>query len=599
MKKEWILFGGMVMTATVVAAAHWPVLSARALAFDDNEYVTENRLVLRPSWASAGRFFSEVLEPSTARGYYAPLTMISLMLDSAARSSKDDLQPFHRTNLALHMTNTLMVVGLVYMLFHHAWAALFAGLLFGLHPIATESIPWLSERKTMLATCFALASLLFYVAYAQKSGAGSFGASLALYVFALLAKPTTTPLPLAMMVLDWWPMGRGRRLLEKAPFLAIGAVSSVITFISQSRTAGATIPAEALPGREFLIVCHNLVFYLRNLLWPAGFPGYYPFPESMSLAEPDVLVGVVGAVVLIAALLISLRWTRAAMAGWLVFFLLILPTLGVIGFTEVIAANRFLYLPSIGLLLAFAGLIRWVWDRSYSQVIARNATRTMIVLVVLGLSAAEATAARGALSYWKDGVRLFEHYAETAPRSAKIRYNLGNSHVAQGSLDKAIIAYRQAIQLDPDYAEAHDNLAITLAERGQLSEAGVHFKEALRLQPDSPNIHNNLGVALSFQGRLEEATTHLREAVRLRPGFANAHFNLGRVLAQRNRHAEAIKAFQASLQINPDDVEVRTAFGQSLEAQGDFDGAVQQYQIVLRLVPNHTEAAKRLAGLRK
>lgn len=584
------MIAGMMVVAVIVALTHSPALRARAVTFDDPEYALENPLTQSPSWDSTGRFFSEVLEPSHERGYYTPLTMISLMFDSALRSSPDDLRPFRRTNLTLHVANTLLVTAILFALFDHAFSALLVGLVFGLHPIATESIPWLSDRKTLLGTCFGLASLLLYVVYAKRGGRRRYVASLVLFLLGLLAKPTNIPLPAVMMLLDWWPLRRRWRLAEKAPFLVLAGLSAVITVISQSRTAGATMPEAAL-SHNVLIVCHNLMFYLLTLLWPAGLPGYYPFPDDISSSNPAFRVGLVVTAVLMTAAFLSARWTRGGLGGWLVFLVLIFPALGVIGFTDVIVANRFVYLPVFGLLLGLTALIRWLWNRT-------GLVRTVILLVVLVVGSAEVFASRRALVYWNDSVRLHEHYAEAAPRSAKIRYNLGISYVGQGNADEAIRAFRKAIELKPDYPEAHNNLAITLMSRKRFAEATTHFREALRLDPESASVLNNFGAALSYQGHLDEAIVQLRQAVRLRPGFANAHYNLGRVLARTKQHDQAIAEFQAALQVRPDDAELRMALGESLDARGNTREALEQYQAVLRLTPHHADARQRLAALR-
>jgi hypothetical protein len=200
---------------TAVIAVHWPALSAQALSFDDNEYLADNTLVKSPSWLSAWKFLSQVLEPSTVRGYYQPLAMISLMFDYSLGGRVENLLPFHRTSLALHAANTALIIVLLYLLFGNVWIAAAVGLLFGLHPMTVETIPWVGERKTLLAAFFALWSFIFYLRYthARKAGAkiqspvnrstwGFYIACLFFYLLALMSKPTSTPLPFLMLLLD-------------------------------------------------------------------------------------------------------------------------------------------------------------------------------------------------------------------------------------------------------------------------------------------------------------------------------------------------------------------------------------------------------------
>ena len=193
-----LLIALIVAVCVAVVIAHWPALSANALSFDDTQYLTENLLVQSPGWASAKQFLTEVLEPSTVRGYYQPLTMISLMVDYALGGRADNLMPFHRTSLILHAANTALVIVLLYLLFGQAPVAAAVGLLFGLHPMTVEPIPWMSERKTLLAAFFALCCLVAYVRFKHKGNWRLYVCCLVLYLLALMSKPTSVPLPLTV-----------------------------------------------------------------------------------------------------------------------------------------------------------------------------------------------------------------------------------------------------------------------------------------------------------------------------------------------------------------------------------------------------------------
>ena len=205
-----------VLTAIVCAAVcvtHWPVLSARALTFDDEQYFTENVLVQKPGIESAKRFLGEVLKPSTVAGYYQPLTMISLMIDYRLGGREGDLLLVHRTSLILHIMNTALLIIFVYHLFGVPWAAAAGGLLFGLHPMTVEPVAWISERKTLLATFFSLWSLIFYVRFARSGDLKVYFGCMTAYILALMSKPTSVPLPILMLLLDFWPL---RRLNKRA-----------------------------------------------------------------------------------------------------------------------------------------------------------------------------------------------------------------------------------------------------------------------------------------------------------------------------------------------------------------------------------------------
>lgn len=371
----------LVVVSAAVLVAHWPSLSAQAFMFDDEQCLTENLLVQNPGWASARRFLTEVLKPSTVRGYYQPLTMLSLMTDYALGGRPDNLYPFHRTNLTLHVMNTMLVIVLLYLLFGRAWVAAGVGLLFGLHPMTVEPIPWVGERKTLLAAFFALWCLILYVRYARRGNWRLYIGCMVMYVAALMSKPTSTPLPVLMLLMDYWPLRRFKRqlVLEKLPFFVVGAIFAIITYVSQSNTFGVRLPGEYGPERIPLTLCHNIIFYLYKIVWPANLSSHYAFPEVLGLSNPTVLAGVIGTCILIPLLVISLRWTRAALTGWMFFFVAIFPTMQIIAFNNIIASAKFAYLPSVGLLMVLASLLGWFCG---AHSVSKHAARYVAVTVI-------------------------------------------------------------------------------------------------------------------------------------------------------------------------------------------------------------------------
>ncbi len=280
-----LTIGLLIIVCAVVFVAHWPAFNAGALSFDDTQYLTENKLVQNPSWTSAKRFLTEVLRPSTVGGYYQPLTSFSLMLYHAMGGRADYLMPFHRTSLILHVAHTTLVIILLYLLFGRIWIAAAVGLLFGIHPMTVEPIPWVGERKTLLAAFFAVWCLVLYVRYTHKNDKRFYVGSVIMYILALMSKPTSTPLPMLMLLMDFWPMNRlkWRTVWEKLPFFAIAGISVVITYISQSTTSGASLPGEYGPWRVPLVLCHNIVFYLYKIIWPVNLSSHYAFPKPLDL----------------------------------------------------------------------------------------------------------------------------------------------------------------------------------------------------------------------------------------------------------------------------------------------------------------------------
>jgi tetratricopeptide (TPR) repeat protein len=619
----------LLVVTVVLLVAWWPVLGARALYFDDQEYLLENQLVRHPGWPAVGRFFSEVLRPSTVPGYYQPLAMVSLMLDSALGGSPNRLGPFHATSLALHALNTVLVVLLLHQLFRSPLAVAWVGLLFGLHPICVEPVAWISERKTVLGTCFALAGLIAWVRYARGAGRRWYAVHTVLFILALLAKPTATPLPLVLLLMDAWPLRRldRRVVVEKLPLFAIALASGVITYLSQKNTAIASSPFDRSPLTLLYLVSHNLVLYLGNLAWPSALSWYYPVPTPFTPASPRVLAGLVGTALLLAVLAGSWRRTRAPAIGWLIFFTAIFPTLGVIGFQTMIAADRHAYLPMIGLLL----LIAWAVGRPGALRRLPRAARGIVLLGALLLPAAEVVSTRSYLAVWGDSERLYRHLLDRAPRVARLHgglgtalagkdrhaeavaaftesirlepnraithNNLGASLDVLGRVGEAVEHYQRAIALDPAYARARYNLGAALLKLGRVTNAAASFQHALRLDPGYAKAHADLGIALARQGRIDEAITHYERALIIEPRRLETLNNLAVALAARGRLEESARRCRQALALDPRYVHGHFNLGQVLQRQGRADQARACYETVLRLQPGHSGAAASLAAL--
>ena len=590
--KVWLLAGLLIVVCVTVVVAHWPVLSAQALALDDDQYIQENILVQNPSWASARRFLTEILEPSTVGGYYQPLAMISLMVDYACGGRENDLMPFHRTSLALHVVNTALVISLLYLLFGQVWAAAVLGLLFGLHPLTVEPIAWVSDRKTLLATFFALFCLLLYVRSVHKNNWKLRTACLIMYILALLSKPTTVPLPLLMILIDFWPLGRlsGKTVVEKWPYFITGGISIIITFVSQSRAGIVNLPSAYGPQRIPLIICHNIVFYLYKIIWPVNLSSHYAFPEPLGLSDPMVLAGVIGTCVLIPLLVLSLRWTRGIFAGCLFFFVAIFPTLGVVGFTNVIAADKYVYLPLFGLLM----ILTFAWTRisgaGTTGKFARQHVMVAGIVFILAVAVGGTVVTRRHLRHWRNTIGLYEHMLTITPNAAPLHNNLGGVLQSQGRLDEAINCYRKALRNQPNNYETHSNLGSALKEQGKFDEAIDHLRTALKIKPDYANAHNNLGSVFKAQGGFEEAISHFREALRIEPDSRTAYNNLGLVLQTQGNPAEAIRHFHKVLQINPNNAKAYNNLGITLHAQGKYDKAIDCYRKAIQIKPDRSDA---------
>lgn len=614
------------IVAMVVAAAHWPALSARAVSFDDDQYFVSNGLVRSPSWDSARRFLTEVLEPSTVNGYYQPLNMISLMLDAALGATPENLRPLHRTSLLLHVANTGLIIVLLHALFGNALVAAAFGLLFGLHPMTVETIPWTGERKTLLATFFALCCFLSYLKYVRLPPGRSwrwYPACILLFILALMAKPTVTPLPVLLLLLDVWPLCRlnWRSVVEKVPLLMIAGLSSVITFVSQARTASVSLPTEADALPVPFVICHNNIFYLWKMIRPVDLTSHYAVPMPFDLSTPSVLAGVIGTVVLILTLVVSLKWTRAGVAAWLFYLLGLLPTMQIVGFSNVIASDKYMYLPCLGLLMLMAaGVVE------LSKRVTRGPTRVIGLGVLASLVVLEFRGTRRYLTVWTDTETLYRYMIQREPRAPSLRSHLGNLLIdlgrtdealaehavavecapnspeaindlgnalrAAGRLSEALTAYERALTLLPNYHVAHRNLGVALAETGKLADAERHFARAIELKPINPEAHDCWAMILMQQGQNDEAMRHLVQALQQNPHFPDANNHLGILLASHGRASESMEHFRRAVDAKPDYVEARYNLARALMEQGRNADARMELEELLRRSPGDLEARK-------
>ncbi len=563
---------------------YWPAFSATAFYLDDDLYL-DTLVIQQPSWTTFGRFFSEVFEPSVVSGYYHPLTLTSVMLDFLDPAvATGNLMPFHRTSLALHLLNTGLAIILLYLLFDNKIVAGIAGLLFGLHPMNADAILWFAERKTVLSAFFALSALVFYVLYARQPNWKRYAATLGLYVLALLSKPTALPLPLLLLVLDWWPLRRlqtgavvgappglavaptrtalvswRRVLLEKVPFLLIGALSAVITLISQQQTVGNPPPPDNPALRLVLKLVYTPVFYLFKILWPANLVADYPFPAPLILANPIIWAGVIGTIALIVALVISVRYTPAGLAGWLFFFIAVFPALGIVSFTDALAANRFVYLPMIGLLLPLAWALNTAWRA------AGRANQHNLILaagVVLGLLEIGVTA--GYEAHWQNTEKLLQYFLTQTPDEWKLHSNLGREFARQDDLEAALVHYQEAARLAPTQLGTHLNLGKVWYQTGNYAAAKQEFTYILQQNQTFWAVHLLQGKTLREMGDFELAINEMKEADRLRPGEAEIHYNLGVTFAKQGNLTEAIQEYRETLRLDPSYIDARRA----LEALG-------------------------------
>ncbi len=547
----------MMVALGIVLATYWPALSAGAQFMDDKFYIGTS-FMRHPSWTSAKTIFTEVFNPSMVNGYYQPLSLLSTMLDFLDPRAAGSLFPFHRTTLLLHLLNVTLVIVLLYVLFGNWLVAGLLGLLYGLHPLNADAVLWIAERKTVLSTCFALGSILLFVAYvrhADKTHRGDwkrYCASLLMYVCALLAKPTAIPLVALLLVLDYWPLKRlsWTTLLEKVPFLIVGVLSAVVAVISQARAGQAGGAQVMNPIYLPLVMSYCTSLYLSKMVYPTGLVYDYPSPNPFGLANTQVLVSVLGATVVFAVIVLSVRRTRAWLAGGLFFFIAILPTVGVIRFTSSIAANRSVYLPMVGLLLPLAWGLGRLWNMDVGG-LKRSGVRVILAGVGAISVIGSIGATRGYESHWRDTPTLLRYYMTQSPDDWKLHTRLGNEWIQRGDPRLAVEEFRKAAHLNPKWAENHLNLGRALFTLGEYRQAEDAFAMALRQTPNDWRAHMLMGMTLAREQNLEGALKEFRAAAEIAPRQADAHHEIADTLAGLGRLDEAVDEYLQILRLDP------------------------------------------------
>jgi len=619
-------------------AIYAPVVSYDFTTYDDPLYVTENARVQQGLSAA-----TLLWAFSTGRGgNWHPLTWLSHALDWQLYGAWPG--GHHLTNLLLHLANALLLFTLVRRLTRAPWrSALVAGL-FAWHPLHVESVAWVAERKDVLSACCWWLALHAYVTYARQSRPRAYRAALLWFALGLLAKPMVVSLPCALLLLDYWPLRRGgsgtspwlpappedaprpvpwhRLVLEKWPFFALAAASSVVTFLVQ-KSGGAVVSLAALPLADRLAhACLAYVAYLARTFWPRGLAVFYPLPESWSAVEAS------GAALLLAVVTAGAWvWRRRQpwlLVGWVWFVVTLLPVIGLVQVGLQFMADRYTYIPLTGLFLALVwGLAELVARGPAGLRTALQATGGLALLGCLALTALQVrtwqnaeTLFRHALAVSPDRFTALNNLARALGKLGRIEeaaahfeaalalrpgaplplYNLGLIAARQGDLERARARYEAALHSQPDYAPARFELANLLANQGQLEQAAAHYRACLRTAPGVPEVHRNLALVLVRLGALQEAVAHFRAALRLDPDQPEAHSQLAAALHKLGQPAAARHHYQQALRLRPDLVPARLKLGLLLAQQGQLASAEAHFRAALRFDPTNTLAHYNLAA---
>jgi tetratricopeptide (TPR) repeat protein len=574
-----------------VLAVYGQTLGFEFVNWDDPEHVTRNAMVQRGltlegvAWAlRAGEI-----------GNWHPLTWLSHMLDVELFGA--NAGGHHATNVALHLLNSLLLFGVLRSATGAVWRSALVGALFALHPLHVESVAWVSERRDVLSTAFGLLAIGAYVAYARRGGVGRYLAVALCFAFSLMSKAMLVTLPFVLLLLDVWPLRRsqpGRRVLEKLPLLALALACSIAAFVTQ-RQASAVVAEELLPfGLRAANAVVAYAHYPLMLAWPTRLAMFYPHPYipqagGLPLATWQI-AGAAACLLGATTLALRARERRYLAVGWLWYLGTLVPVIGLVQIGSQALADRYTYVPSIGLFIVVAWGGADLAAAARQRIASANAFAAGVavsVLLALGVGAWLQT------RHWRDSFSLFQHTVEAVPRNPLIRYNVANRLRDAGQLDAAIREYERALTETPDSFQIRINLANALRADGKLDEAAAHYRELLARDPDDAQANNGLATLLRAQGQQGAAERHYRLALARQPGSI-AGYNLGNLLRSQDRLAEAIAIYRETLRHRARDPKLHNNLAAALEAAGDLDAALLHFRIALKLDPGYDLARRNL-----
>ena len=553
---------------------------------DDPAYYNENSQVRAGlTWQGVRWAFS-----TFHLSNWHPLTWLSYMLD-AELFGAGPRGPL-LVNVALHASNAVLLFLVLRLMTGALWTPALVAAMFALHPLRVESVAWLAERKDVLSGLFWMLTLLAYTGYARRPGTRRYLLVCALFTLGLMSKPILVTLPCVLLLLDFWPLHRtrnirlGRLVLEKLPLLGLSAVSCVITLQAQ-RSALSGLDQLSLAARVSNALV-SYVAYLWKALWPTHLAVLYPHPAFTSAGGAPSLLGPALAAGLLLAItsgvLLYLSRRRPYLAvGWFWYLGTLLPVIGVVQVGLQAMADRYTYLPLVGVYLALAWAARDLAARAPSTLRVVSAT-SMAVLV------AWMTATWFQVGTWRDSRTLYEHTLRVTERNYLAHNTLGLALVGEGRLDEAQAEYEQALRIQPAYADAHTHLGAIYEAQGKLDEAEAEHRLALRLRSDYAKAHAHLGIIYTRQEKFAEAEAELEQALRLEPDGAFFHHNLGILFEAQGRLGDALLEFERALSIKLDYAEAHVGLGQVLTRQAELARAEGNFARALSIKPDLAEA---------
>ena len=580
----------LILTCTVLAAVtgavYWQVTQFDFTTFDDPLYVYENPNVTAGITAKSIAWAFNI----GYQGNWHPLTWLSHMLDAKLFGIKkgSGLGPgaHHLTSLMLHIANSMLLLLLLRTATGLLWPSAFVAGLFALHPQHVESVAWVSERKDVLSAFFWMLTMLVYVTYARKPSLWHYSAVVLSYGIGLTAKPMLVSLPIVLLLYDLWPLRRKwtfRLVTEKIPLIAMAVGSCVVTFLAQAR--GKMVSSfEVIPlGQRLANAVITVFVYLAKTLWPSKLGPYYPHPGN----SWDPLLVATCLLLLVGITAGAVLWRRKypyLMVGWLWYIVALVPVIGVIQVGLQARADRYTYIPLVGVFIVFAWAVSEV---TLSLTAGLRASVAVLEVVVL---AAMSYVTYGQIGYWENSEKLFRRALAVTDRNWFAQNALGGVLDEQGRHEEAIRHLETSISILPVYAPTHGNLGKAYAAMGNYESAIKHYRDALAFDPHDARTHSNLANVLFQVGKVDDAVSEYKHAIENDPNFACAYFNYSVALTELGDIDGAMEKLRKALSIDPNDYWAHNNYALLLARVGRKQEAIEHLRIAIQIDPSERAA---------
>jgi tetratricopeptide (TPR) repeat protein len=594
-KKQILFITASLVVTTLIA--YEPMRHNEFINYDDTLYITKNPNVnegiTRESviWAFTKQYAAN----------WHPLTWLSHTLDCQIFG----LSPFwhHLVSLIFHTTNALLLFWILTNITGTTWASAFVAAVFALHPIQVESVAWAAERKTVLGGLFWLLTILAYIWYTKRPSTGRYIVVFLVYGLCIMTKPVVVTLPLALLLLDYWPLERlnwvsrpagktvpaGRLLIEKVPLLVLSAVLVVATLIAQ-RSEGVVVLLENFPlDYRISNMFISYINYIGKMIWPSRLAVLYPFLHANIIKSTAVVCTLLFVLISVLSIYIGRRRKYAAF-GWLWYVGTLVPMAGLVQVGSQAMADRYMYISMLGLLIIAAWAVKeLVGNRPRWRIVAAVSAGVVLSSAII--------ITRMQVKHWQNSITLFEHTLKITENNPIAENNYGCALFDEGRVTEAIQHLSNAVRISPTCFDARKNLGKVLLRQGKLNEAIACFNELVKRRKESAEVYYNLAVASGMQGKYDDAIKYYAKTLDMDPKYPDAHGRMGTALLAAGRTKEAIAQLNEAVRINPDQVEAYINLGKAYSQLGKYEPAIQNWLRAVQLDANNVNTLNNLAWL--